>query len=36
MHEGAIRGYLPRERFSEENVMQLAVGAPARRGDATC
>jgi ribose transport system ATP-binding protein len=36
MHEGAISGYLPRERFSEENVMQLAVGAPARRGDATC
>ncbi|SEE31849.1 monosaccharide ABC transporter ATP-binding protein, CUT2 family [Rhizobiales bacterium GAS191] len=36
MHEGAISGYLPRERFSEENVMQLAVGATARRSQATC
>ena len=36
MHEGAISGYLPRERFSEENVMQLAVGAPRQRGAAPC
>lgn len=26
MHEGAISGFLTRERFSEHNVMQLAVG----------
>jgi ribose transport system ATP-binding protein len=26
MHEGAIAGFLPRERFSEENILSLAVG----------
>ena len=26
MHEGAISGFLERERFSETNVLQLAVG----------
>jgi ribose transport system ATP-binding protein len=26
MHEGAISGFLTRERFSEQNVMRLAVG----------
>jgi ribose transport system ATP-binding protein len=26
MHEGAINGFLERERFSEHNVLQLAVG----------
>ena len=26
MHEGAISGFIGRERFTEENVMQLAVG----------
>ena len=26
MHEGRIAGILPRDRFSEEAVMQLAVG----------
>jgi ribose transport system ATP-binding protein len=26
MHEGAISGFLPRERFSEENILSLAVG----------
>jgi ABC-type sugar transport system ATPase subunit len=26
MHEGAIAGILTRDRFSEEAVMQLAVG----------
>jgi ribose transport system ATP-binding protein len=26
MHEGAISGFLERERFSEHNVLQLAVG----------
>jgi ribose transport system ATP-binding protein len=26
MHEGRISGFLERGRFSEENVMQLAVG----------
>ena len=26
MHEGAISGFIERDRFSEENVMQLAVG----------
>ncbi|MFI5013890.1 MAG: sugar ABC transporter ATP-binding protein [Hyphomicrobiales bacterium] len=36
MHEGAISGYLGREEFSEENVMQLAVGANPRRGVAPC
>jgi ribose transport system ATP-binding protein len=27
MHEGAISGFLERERFSEQNVLQLAVGS---------
>jgi ribose transport system ATP-binding protein len=26
MHEGAISGFLERDRFSEHNVLQLAVG----------
>jgi ribose transport system ATP-binding protein len=26
MHEGAIGGFLERDRFSEHNVLQLAVG----------
>jgi ribose transport system ATP-binding protein len=28
MHEGRVSGYLDRERFSEQNVLQLAVGKP--------
>jgi ribose transport system ATP-binding protein len=28
MHEGRVGGYLDRERFSEQNVLQLAVGKP--------
>ncbi len=28
MHEGRISGFLPRERFSEDNVLRLAVGLP--------
>lgn len=30
MHEGAISGILPREKFSEQAVMELAVGDTAR------
>jgi ribose transport system ATP-binding protein len=30
MHEGRISGYLEREQFSQENVLLLAVGRPAR------
>ncbi len=26
MHEGAISGFLDRRQFSEQNVLQLAVG----------
>ncbi len=29
MHEGAISGYLTRDRFSEENILLLAVGQRA-------
>jgi ribose transport system ATP-binding protein len=32
MHEGRISGTLSRERFSEENVLQLAVGKPLQQG----
>jgi ribose transport system ATP-binding protein len=28
MHEGAISGFLDRDRFSEHNVLQLAIGLP--------
>jgi ribose transport system ATP-binding protein len=31
MHEGAISGFLERERFSEHNVLQLAVGTVGSR-----
>jgi ribose transport system ATP-binding protein len=31
MHEGRISGTLDRERFSEENVLQLAVGKPLQQ-----
>ncbi len=34
MHEGAIAGFLDRSRFSEENVMRLAVGKDGM--EATC
>ncbi len=34
MHEGAIAGFLDRSRFSEENVMRLAVGKGGT--EATC
>ena len=30
MHEGAISGFLERDQFSEDNVLQLAVGKPRR------
>jgi ribose transport system ATP-binding protein len=33
MHEGRIAGILDRERFSEENVLLLAVGKTPGRGD---
>jgi hypothetical protein len=26
MHEGGIAGFLARDRFSEENILSLAVG----------
>ena len=32
MHEGRISGTLSRDRFSEENVLQLAVGMPLQQG----
>jgi len=32
MHEGRISGTLAREQFSEENVLQLAVGRPLQQG----
>jgi ribose transport system ATP-binding protein len=28
MHEGRISGILSRDRFSEENILKLAVGKP--------
>jgi ribose transport system ATP-binding protein len=28
MHEGGIAGFLARDRFSEENILSLAVGRP--------
>ena len=31
MHEGRISGTLDRDRFSEENVLQLAVGKPLQQ-----
>jgi ribose transport system ATP-binding protein len=34
MHEGSISGTLARDQFSEENVLQLAVGQQAQQGDA--
>jgi ribose transport system ATP-binding protein len=36
MHEGAIAGELTRDRFSEEAVMQLAVGHKAASKEAAC
>ena len=30
MHEGRISGFLERARFSEQNVLRLAVGQRAR------
>jgi ribose transport system ATP-binding protein len=30
MHEGRISGYLEKDQFSQENVLLLAVGKPAR------
>jgi len=36
MHEGAISGFLGRDAFSEERVMQLAVGATLKGAPATC
>ena len=32
MHEGRISGTLTRDQFSEENVLQLAVGKPLQQG----
>ena len=32
MHEGRISGMLSRDQFSEENVLQLAVGKPLQQG----
>jgi ribose transport system ATP-binding protein len=32
MHEGRISGMLDRDRFSEENILRLAVGKPLQRG----
>ncbi|HEX4298044.1 MAG TPA: sugar ABC transporter ATP-binding protein, partial [Devosia sp.] len=32
MHEGRISGALSRDQFSEENVLQLAVGKPLQQG----
>ncbi len=34
MHEGRISGILERHEFSEQNVLQLAVGRPRRKEDA--
>jgi ribose transport system ATP-binding protein len=34
MHEGRISGTLNPEQFSEENVLQLAVGKPLQQGEA--
>jgi ribose transport system ATP-binding protein len=34
MHEGRISGTLSRDQFSEENVLQLAVGKPLQQGGA--
>lgn len=33
MHEGRINGILERHEFSEQNVLQLAVGRPRRKDD---
>jgi ribose transport system ATP-binding protein len=34
MHDGLIAGYLEREQFSQENVLLLAVGKPAKEATA--
>jgi ribose transport system ATP-binding protein len=30
MHEGTIYGELPKEKFSEENILRYAIGQPLK------
>ena len=36
MHEGAVSGFLERDRFSEHNVLRLAVGKELEQEAALC